>query len=90
MTLEHFYLCIEACLAGLGATVVSGYMVEKELDFQMFDMLTPINPDGSAYYLLSAAPFEDDLHKVLFKNWLIEEMRVSQSKFMALSNHQES
>lgn len=90
LTLEHFYLCIEACLAGLGATVVSGYMVEKELDFQLFDMLTPINPDGSAYYLLSAAPFEDDLHKVLFKNWLIEEMRVSQSKFMALSNHQES
>ena len=40
VALEHFYLCIEASLAGLGATVVSAYMVEKELDFQMLDMLT--------------------------------------------------
>ncbi|MEG0482565.1 MAG: LysR family transcriptional regulator [Acinetobacter sp.] len=89
LSLEHFYLCIEACLAGLGATIVSGYMIEKELDYQVFEMLTPIDLDGSAYYLLSASPFEDDLHKVIFKNWLIEEMRVSQSKFMALSSYQE-
>ena len=85
VALEHFYLCIEASLAGLGATVVSAYMVEKELDFQMLDMLTPIVQDGSAYYLLSASPFEDDPHKVIFKDWLIEEMRASQTKLMALS-----
>ena len=46
VALEHFYLCIEASLAGLGATVVSAYMVEKELDFQMLDMLTPIVQDA--------------------------------------------
>ena len=85
VALEHFYLCIEACLAGLGATVVSAYMVEKELDFQMLDMLSPIVQDGSAYYLLSASPFEDDPNKVIFKDWLIEEMRASQTKLMALS-----
>ena len=85
VALEHFYLCIEASLAGLGATVVSAYMVEKELDFQMLDMLTPIVQDGSGYYLLSASPFEDDQHKVIFKGWLIEEMRASQTKLMALS-----
>ena len=85
VALEHFYLCIEASLAGLGATVVSAYMVEKELDFQMLDMLSPIVQDGSAYYLLSASPFEDDQHKVIFKGWLIEEMRASQTKLMALS-----
>ena len=85
VALEHFYLCIEASLAGLGATVVSAYMVEKELDFQMLDMLTPIVQDGSTYYLLSASPFEDDQHKVIFKGWLIEEMRASQTKLMALS-----
>ena len=85
VALEHFYLCIEASLAGLGATVVSAYMVEKELDFQMLDMLTPIVQDGSTYYLLSASPFEDDPHKVIFKDWLIEEMRASQTKLMALS-----
>ena len=85
VALEHFYLCIEACLAGLGATVASAYMVEKELDFQMLDMLTPIVQDGSTYYLLSASPFEDDPNKVIFKDWLIEEMRASQTKLMALS-----
>ncbi len=85
VALEHFYLCIEASLAGLGATVVSAYMVEKELDFQMLDMLSPIVQDGSAYYLLSASPFEDDPNKVIFKDWLIEEMRASQTKLMALS-----
>ena len=85
VALEHFYLCIEASLAGLGATVASAYMVEKELDFQMLDMLSPIVQDGSAYYLLSASPFEDDPNKVIFKDWLIEEMRASQTKLMALS-----
>ena len=84
VALEHFYLCIEASLAGLGATVASAYMVEKELDFQMLDMLSPIVQDGSAYYLLSASPFEDDPNKVIFKDWLIEEMRASQTKLMAL------
>ena len=65
--------------------MVSAYMVEKEIDFQMLDMITPIVQDGSAYYLLSVSPFEDDPHKVIFKDWLIEEMRASQTKLMALS-----
>ena len=80
VSLEHFYLCIEACLAGLGATMVSAYMVEKEFDFQMLHRLTPVIPDGSAYYLLSALPFEDDPRKVIFKQWLSEEMRASQAR----------
>lgn len=29
--LEHFYLCLEGCIAGLGATIMSIYMIEKEL-----------------------------------------------------------
>lgn len=80
-TLEHFYLCIEAALAGLGATVVSGYMVEREMDYQMLEKLTNVYQDGSAYYLLSEFPFEDDIRKMHFKNWLIDEMQSSQFKF---------
>lgn len=79
--LEHFYLCIEAALAGLGATIVSGYMVEREMDYQMLERLTNVYQDGSAYYLLSELPFEDDIRKMHFKNWLIDEMRSSQFKF---------
>lgn len=37
------------------------------------------------YYLLFASPFEDDPHKVIFKDWLIEEMRVGQTKLRVLS-----
>ena len=80
-TLEHFYLCIEAALAGLGATIVSGYMVEREMDYQMLERLTKVYQDGSAYYLLSEHPFEDDIRKMHFKNWLIDEMQSSQFKF---------
>jgi DNA-binding transcriptional LysR family regulator len=84
VSLEHFYLCIEACLAGLGATVVSAYMVEKEFDFQMLHRLTPAIPDGSAYYLLSASPFDDDPRKVIFQQMLTEERQASHSKLSML------
>ncbi|ENW95521.1 LysR family transcriptional regulator [Acinetobacter sp. NIPH 298] len=80
-SLEHFYLCIEACLAGLGATVVSAYMVEREIKYQMLELLHPVYQDGSAYFLLSAQPFEDDMRKVLFRDWLSAEMRASQLRF---------
>lgn len=80
-TLEHFYLCIEACLAGLGATVVSAYMVEREIQYQMLTALTPVYADGSSYYLLSAHPFEYDIRKLLLRDWLRDEMKKSQLGF---------
>lgn len=60
--------------------MVSAYMVEKELDFHTLEILFPVISDGSAYYLLSALPFEDDPRKVIFKQWLSEEMRASQAR----------
>lgn len=83
--LEHFYLCIEASIAGLGASVVSAYMVEREIKYQMLDKLSPVYKDDSAYFLLSASPFGDDVRKVVFKTWLIEEMQASQAEFSALN-----
>ena len=38
--LEHFYLCLEGCLAGLGATVISIYMIEKELEWNLLQKFT--------------------------------------------------
>ncbi|EPF91873.1 transcriptional regulator [Acinetobacter gyllenbergii] len=84
-SLEHFYLCIEACLAGLGATVVSAYMVEREMKYQMLEPLTTAYADGSAYYLLSAQPFEDDIRKRLLRDWLRDEMHKSQLGFDTLA-----
>ncbi|WP_333667698.1 LysR family transcriptional regulator [Acinetobacter guillouiae] len=75
--LDQFYLCIEACLSGLGSTIVSGYMIEKELKNKLLKpIITPIL-DDSSYYLSSTFPFEEDFRKTIFKNWLIGEFEKS-------------
>lgn len=76
--LEHFYLCLEGCLAGLGATILSIYMIEKELESKSLDRLTEVIRDGSSYYLLSHASFIEDPRKIIVLNWLKNEMTQSQ------------
>lgn len=72
--LEHFYLCIEAALAGLGTAIVSKFMVEKELENGLLALCKPPIHDGSAYYLLSETAFEEDNRKKVFLDWLRMEM----------------
>ena len=79
--LDHFYLCLEACLASLGATIISAYMIEKELNYPLLELKQPIYHDGSTYYLLSEHAFELDIRKQIFKDWLIGEMEESQKQF---------
>ena len=80
--LEHFYLCLEGCLAGLGATVISIYMAEKELQNNLLHPVTqPVN-DGSAYYLLSHTAFEEDERKLIFLEWLRSEMEECQGRLL--------
>jgi DNA-binding transcriptional LysR family regulator len=76
--LEHFYLCLEACLAGLGATVISIYMIEKELEWNLLQKISPVVQDNSAYFLLSHGAFEEDSRKTIFLEWLKTEMNESQ------------
>ncbi len=80
--LEHFYLCLEGCLAGLGATVISIYMIEKELEWNLLQKISPVVQDGSAYYLLSHSAFEEDSRKTIFLEWLKAEMNESQHKLL--------
>lgn len=80
--LEHFYLCLEGCLAGLGATIISIYMIEKEMEFNFIKTIMPPFRDESAYYLLSKSSFEEDPRKLIFLNWLKNEMEDSQGKFL--------
>ncbi len=82
MVLEHFYLCIEGCLAGLGTAIVSIFMVEKEISHEFLALVHPPVADSSSYHLLSYYPFYEDERKVIFKNWLKTEMLISQVKFM--------
>ena len=76
--LDHFYLCIEACLSGLGQTVVSGFMVEHELEHDFVQVEKYLDFDHSAYYLLAPTPIEEDSRKVIFRDWLIKEMQSTQ------------
>lgn len=82
MVLEHFYLCIEGCLAGLGTAIVSIFMVEKELSHQFLECVHPPIADGSAYHLLSYYPFHEDERKGIFKEWLKKEMQNSKARFL--------
>ena len=82
MVLEHFYLCIEGCLAGLGTAIVSIFMVEKEISHEFLDLVHPPVADSSSYHLLSYYPFYEDERKVIFKNWLKSEMLISKVQFM--------
>ena len=63
--LEHFYLCLEGCLAGLGATVISIYMIEKELEWKLLQKFTSRSRRFSLF-LLSHSAFEEDPRKTLF------------------------
>lgn len=78
--LEHFYLCLEGCLTGLGTTIISLYMIEKEIEYDLLEKIIPPLKDGSAYYLLSRQSFEEDPRKLILLEWLRQEMVESQAK----------
>ena len=83
LVLEHFYLCLEGCLAGLGTAVLSIYMIEKELDHQLLTLMHPPVADSSSYHLLSYAPFHEDARKVIFKQWLSQKMLESETRLLS-------
>jgi len=80
--LEHFYLCLEGCLAGLGATIISIYMIEKELERGALQKLTPTIKDNSSYYLLSHTNITEDPRKIIFLDWLKNEMKETQINYL--------
>ncbi|MBI0422490.1 LysR family transcriptional regulator [Acinetobacter sp. ACIN00229] len=81
--LEHFYLCLEGCLAGLGDTIISIYMIEKELECKLLKKISSPVQDGSSYYLLSHTAFNTDQRKMIFLNWLRKEMYESQARLIS-------
>ncbi|WP_312967609.1 LysR family transcriptional regulator [Acinetobacter gerneri] len=76
---EHFYLCLEACMAGLGRSIISIYMIEKELKYQLLKTISPVVSDGSSYHLLSHNAFHEDPRKMIFLEWLKKQMLLSQA-----------
>ena len=75
--LDHFYLCLEACIAGMGRSVMSCYMVEKEINFNRLKVVYPAFQDGSAYYALSNRPLDEDARTAIVLAWLQSQFQQS-------------
>lgn len=74
---EHFYLCIQAAIAGQGSALASFLMVTDEIQSGQLQAPNGFIPDGSAYYLLSPKPIGADRAVAVFVNWLIEQINIS-------------
>lgn len=81
---EHFYLSLQAAAAGLGVAMGSAYMVDGDL--VQGRLVAPFGfvPDGSEYVVLSPAPFEDDVRRQAFVDWLRSEMDKTRSEIARL------
>lgn len=72
---EHFYLCLQAAEAGLGAALCSIYMASDALAQQRLQAPMGFTPDGSRYVLLSPAPLGSDAKHQAFALWLTEQFQ---------------
>ncbi len=73
-TYEHFYLSLQAACSGLGVAIGSVYMVQEEIDSGRLVAPFGFVRDGSAYYLLSSAPIENDPRRTAFLGWIRQQM----------------
>lgn len=73
----HFYLCLQAAAAGLGAAVGSVYMAADDVQDGRLAAPFGFMADGSDYVLLSPAPFAGDERRQGLLDWLREEMRTT-------------
>ncbi|WP_256214702.1 hypothetical protein [Pseudomonas sp. H1h] len=78
---EHFYLCIQAALAGLEIGMTSFLMVQDEL--KSGQLIAPFGfvRDGSSYCLLSARPFAQSTNAMLFQQWITQQMSLCSQQF---------
>ncbi|MNJ76413.1 Glycine cleavage system transcriptional activator [compost metagenome] len=67
---EHFYLCIQAAVAGLGVAMASFLMVEEEIDSGQLQAPRSFVQDQSAYYLLCPRPMSADDKCRRFALWV--------------------
>lgn len=80
---EHFYLCVQAAVSGLGMAMASFLMVQDELESGQLHAPYGFVRDGSSYCLLSAKPFEESEASTRFREWLAVEAAASLSAIEA-------
>jgi len=74
---EHFYLSLQAAAAGLGWAMASQLMAADEIADGRLAAPFGFVADGSAYHLLSPAPFEHDTRRLVLLAWLREEAQAT-------------
>jgi DNA-binding transcriptional LysR family regulator len=67
---EHFYLSIEAAIAGLGAAIGPEPLVADAVESGQLVAPRGYCGNGYSYILLSRLPFEGDARKRNFLSWL--------------------
>ncbi|WMD19491.1 LysR substrate-binding domain-containing protein [Achromobacter seleniivolatilans] len=70
---EHFYLSLQAAVAGLGVAIGSALMVQDALRDRRLAAPCGFVRDGSAYFLLSPRPCRDDPRAAAFLAWLRQQ-----------------
>jgi len=75
--LEYLYLCIEAAVSGNAITATSGFMIENEVKNNTLVSATTPYHDDFSYYLISHDSISEDPRKMLFKDWLTNELKIS-------------
>ncbi len=76
---EHFYLSLQAALAGMGAAMGSIYMVEEDVRDGRLCAPHGFTADGSSYVLLSPVPLDSDPRRLHFAQWVRDEMQKTRS-----------
>ncbi|WP_409308501.1 LysR substrate-binding domain-containing protein [Pectobacterium sp. B1J-3] len=71
---EHFYLCVQAAVSGLGVAMASFLMVQDELKNGQLCAPYGFVRDGSAYCLLSPEPLEKNEKHQRFYEWLKQQV----------------
>lgn len=74
---EHFYLSLQAALAGQGTAIASKLMACDDLKDGRLSAPDGFRRDGSAYYLLGAAPIAPGSPAGAWLAWLREETAAS-------------
>ncbi|MDD2048455.1 LysR substrate-binding domain-containing protein [Pseudomonas putida] len=72
---EHFYLCIQAAVAGLGVAMASFLMVQDEIDSGQLQAPRSFVQDQSAYYLLCLQTMADDDKCQRFAQWVSAQVQ---------------
>jgi len=76
-SLEHFFMIIQAAIAGLGVALLPSYLIEDDIRAGNLVAPFPVRIAGpGAYYLVTSAA-KSELERVkLFRKWILEQMAI--------------